>query len=58
MLVTKSSSSFRLIKLPCVSLGGRWGSQELAEAFRNFPEAFGGSFVFVSSVISDIMLGE
>lgn len=44
--------------LPCVSLGGHWGSQELAETFRNFPEAFEGSFVYVSSVPSDAMLGE
>lgn len=58
VLMTKSSSSFRLIMLPCVSLGGHWGSQELAETFRNFPEAFMISFVSVSLVTSDTMLVE
>lgn len=57
-LVTKSSSSFMLLMLPCASLGGHWGSQEPAETSRNFPEAFMGSFVSVSSVISDTMLVE
>lgn len=49
-LVTKSSSLFTLITPARKSVGGDWGSQELAETSRNFPEPYVGSFV---SVLSD-----
>lgn len=50
--MTKTSSSFILITPAHKSVGDDWGSQEMAESFRNFPEAY--SELFCLYILSDL----